>query len=258
MAAQDTLLVDRDGGIVTVTVNRPERLNALDRATAGALSDTFDDLSAEDDVRCIVLRGAGERAFGVGADIKEFDRARSDPDQARAYDADWGAGLARCRHPVIAMIRGYCLGGSLGLIPDCDLRIAGQSAVFAVPAGKLGITYGHDEIARLARLVGSAGALEFLLEGAMIPASRALQMGLVNRVLPDDEVEDETYATARRIAQNAPLSARWHKKFVRRLHDPTPLSDAERDEAYLCFSTEDYRIGREAFAAKQKPKFKGR
>jgi len=258
MAAQETLLVDRDGTIATVTVNRPERLNALDRATVKALSDAFDTLSADDGVRCIVLRGAGDRAFGVGADIKEFGEARSDPDQARVYDENWGAGLARCRHPVIAMIKGYCLGGSLGLIPDCDLRIAGDSAVFSVPAGKLGITYGHDDIARLARLVGSAGVLEFLLEAAMVPAERALQMGLVNRVVPDDDIERETYETARRIAANAPLSARLHKKFVRRLFDPTPLTDDERDEAYACFATEDYRIGREAFAAKRKPEFKGR
>jgi enoyl-CoA hydratase/carnithine racemase len=155
------------------------------------------------------------------------------------------------------MIKGYCLGCSQGLIPYCDLRIAGASARFAVPAGKLALTYRHDEIANLARLVGSAGALEFLLEGAMIPADRALQMGLVNRVLPDDDVEHETYATARRIAELAPLAARWQKNFVRRLNDPTPLSDAERDEAYLCYDTDDYRIGREAFVAKQKPVFKG-
>jgi enoyl-CoA hydratase/carnithine racemase len=257
MTSQGTLLVGRDGAIVTVTVNRPESLNALNRATVHALSEAFDELSGDDDVRCIVLRGAGDRAFGVGADIKEFDAARADPDQARAYDANWGTGLARCRHPVIAMIKGYCVGGSLGLIPYCDLRIAGVSARFAVPAGKLGLTYSHDEIANLARLVGFAGALEFLLEGEMIPADRALQMGLVNRVLPDEDVEQETYATARRIAERAPLAARWHKKFVRRLCDPAPLSDAERDEAYLCYDTDDYRIGREAFVAKQKPVFKG-
>jgi enoyl-CoA hydratase/carnithine racemase len=258
MAPSDSLQVALDDGIATVTVNRPERLNALDKATARGLSEAFDKLARDDTVRCVVLRGAGDRAFGVGADIKEFDEARADPDQARTYDANWGSGLADCRHPVIAMIKGYCLGGSLGLITDCDLRIAGASARFAVPAGKLGITYSHGEIERLTRLVGSAGALEFLLEGAMIPAERALQMGLVNRVVPDDEVERETYATARRIADNAPLSARWHKKFVRRLQDPAPLSQVERDETYLCFETEDYRIGRDAFAAKQKPEFKGR
>ena len=257
MATQDSLLVDHDGAVATVTVNRPDRLNALDQKTVAALSGAFGTLSADDNVRCVILRGAGDRAFGVGADIKEFSDARSDPDQARAYDANWGAGLASCRHPVIAMIKGYCLGGSLGLITECDMRIAGQSAQFAVPAGKLGLTYSHDEIARLAHLVGFAGALEFLLEGELIPAERALKMGLLNRVVPDAEVEEETYSTARRIAERAPLSARWHKKFVRRLYDPTPLTDAERDEAYLCYETEDYRIGREAFVAKQKPEFKG-
>ncbi len=257
MAPQGSLLVDHDGAVATVTVNRPDRLNALDQKTVAALSDAFDKLSASNDVRCVVLRGAGERAFGVGADIKEFGDRRSDPDQARAYDANWGAGLARCRHPVIALIKGYCLGGSLGLITECDMRIAGRSARFAVPAGKLGLTYSHDEIARLAHLVGYAGAMEFLLEGELIPADRALDMGLLNRVVSDAEVEEETYTTAQRIAERAPLSARWHKKFVRRLQDPTPLTDAERDEAYHCYNTDDYRIGREAFVAKQKPEFKG-
>lgn len=258
MSVPESLLVARDDAIVTVTVNRPERLNAIDQVTARGISDVFHDLSEDDNVRCIVLRGAGDRAFGVGADIKEFGEARSNPDQARDYDANWGDGLARCRHPVIALIKGYCVGGSLGLIPYCDLRIAGRSAQFAVPAGKLGITYSHDEIAAIARLVGPAGALEFLLEGEMIGAERALQMGLLNRVVDDDEVEAVTYQTARNIADKAPLSARWHKKFVNRLLDPTPLSDAERDEAYLCFETEDFRIGREAFAAKKKPVFTGR
>lgn len=253
-----TLLIDRDGAIATVTVNRPEKLNALDTVTARGLSDAFDALSADDDVRVVVLRGAGDRAFGVGADIGEFKARRADPAQARDYEAAWGSGLANCRHPVIALIKGYCVGGSLGLLPDCDLRIAGASARFQIPAGKLGITYGHDDIAKLKRLVSHAHALEMLLEARMLSAQRALEMGLVSRVVPDERVEQETYETARRIAELAPLSARWHKRFAYRLLDATPLSAEERAEPYQCFATEDYEIGRAAFAAKTTPRFKGR
>lgn len=254
----ETILIDRDGAIVTVTVNRPERLNALDTRTARGLSDAFDMLSAEDDVRVVVLRGAGDRAFGVGADITEFKDKRAAPDQARDYEESWGTGLARCRHPVIALIKGYCIGGSMGLLPECDMRIAGESARFQIPAGKLGITYGHDDIAKLKRLVSHGSALEILLEAEQFSARRAYEMGLVNRVVADDEVEDETYATARRIAEKAPLSARWHKKFARRLLDPAPLTEEELAEPFACFATEDYQIGRAAFAAKTKPQFKGR
>ncbi len=254
----DSVLVDRREHVATVTVNRPHKLNAIDTATARGLSDAFDMLSADDGLRVVVLRGAGDRAFGVGADISEFGERRSTPDEAEAYEAAWGTGLANCRHPVIAMIKGYCIGGSMGLLPDTDLRIAGESARFAIPAGRLGITYGHDDIARLKRLVSHAHALEILLEASQFDAARALQIGLVSRVVADDRVETETYAAARRIAANAPLSARWHKKFARRLLEPGPPSEKERREAMACFATEDYAIGRAAFAAKTAPQFRGR
>ena len=254
----ETILVTRDGAIATVTVNRPEKLNALNTVTARGLSDAFHMLSADDDLRVVVLRGAGNRAFGVGADISEFKERRADPSQARDYEESWGTGLAECRHPVIALIKGYCVGGSMGLLPETDMRIAGEGARFQIPAGKLGITYGHDDIAKLKRLVSHAHALEILLEAEMFGARRALEIGLVSRVVPDDKVEEEVYATAARIAEKAPLSARWHKKFAKRLLDPAPLTADELAEPYACFATEDYDIGRAAFAAKTKPQFKGR
>jgi len=254
----ETIILDRDGAIATVTINRPEKLNAINTATARGLSDAFDMLSADDDVRVVVLRGAGDRAFGVGADISEFKERRDDPSQAQDYEDAWGTGLANCRHPVIALIKGYCIGGSMGLLPETDIRIAGESATFAIPAGRLGITYGHDDIAKLKRLVSHAHALEILLEASQFPARRALEIGLVSKVVPDDQVENEVYAMAERIAANAPLSARWHKKFAKRLLDPAPLTEDELAEPYLCFGTEDYDIGRKAFADKVKPQFKGR
>lgn len=257
-ALPDSVIVERDGAVATVTISRPEKLNAIDTATARGLSDAFDMLSADDGLRAVVLRGAGEKAFGAGADIGEFAGRRGDPGAAQDYERAWGAGLARCRHPVIAAIQGYCIGGSLGLLPDTDIRIAGAGAIFQIPAARLGIVYGHDDIARLARLTGHANALALLLEAARIPAAEALRIGLVNRVVPDDRLWGEARATAERIAALAPLSARWHKKFARRLLDPAPLSDEERAEAFACFATEDYEAARRAFATGAVPAFKGR
>ncbi len=254
----ESVVVETADSIATVTVNRPHKLNAIDIATARGLSAAFEALSEDDNIRAIVLRGAGDRAFGVGADISEFSTRRNDTTQARTYEDAWGPGLANCRHPVIAMIKGYCIGGSMGLLPDTDLRIAAESAQFAIPAGRLGITYGHADIAKLKRLVSHASIMELLLEARRIPASRAFEMGLINRVVPDDKIEQETYAAAQRIAENAPLSARWHKKFARRLLDPAPLREVELAEQYACFATEDYETGRAAFASRTTPRFKGR
>lgn len=257
-ALPESVRIQRDGAIATVTIHRPEKLNAIDMATARGLSDAFDRLSADDDVRAVVLRGAGEKAFGAGADIGEFDARRGDAGAAQDYERAWGSGLANCRHPVIAAIQGYCIGGSLGLLPDTDIRIAGEGAIFQIPAARLGIVYGHDDIARLARLTGHANALALLLEAGRIGAGEALRIGLVNRVVPDRALWREAQATAGRIAALAPLSARWHKKFARRLLDPAPLSERERAEAFACFATEDYRNARRAFAAGTAPVFKGR
>lgn len=257
----ETVLVDREGDIATVTINRPESLNAIDTATWRKLAEVFTALDADEDLRCIVLRGAGERAFGVGADIKEFDEARGSAEAAKAYSriADPAvAALGACRHPIVAMIRGYCVGGSFELLPYCDIRVSGESGRFGIPINKLGAVAGHAEIRDLARLGGLDNVLEILLEGRLIDAREALAKGFLSRVVPDAELDEEVRATARRIADGAPLVARWHKKFARRLRDPAPLSAAETDEAYACFDTEDYRIGRAAFVAKTKPRFTGR
>jgi enoyl-CoA hydratase/carnithine racemase len=156
------------------------------------------------------------------------------------------------------MIHGVCVGGGLEVASQCDLRICGASSRFGIPINKLGLVVGYGEMAALIDLVGRAGALEILLEGRVFDAAEAKQKGLVNRVVADDKVEEEAMAAARRIAAGAPLVARWHKKFARRLADPRPLTEAERDEGYACFDTEDYRIGFTAFLAKQKPEFKGK
>ena len=257
----DTILIQRDGPIATVVLNRPEKLNALTKPMWQRLGEAIAELSAENDTRCIVLRGAGEKAFAPGNDISEFENERADVEQARAYGTIMHATLAaleQCRHPLIAMIQGICVGGGLEIAAGCDLRICGESSRFGAPINKLGLVMAHAELRALLGLVGRATALEILLEGRVFGAQEAKEKGLVTRIVPDEKVEEEAYATARRIAAGAPLVARWHKKFARRLADPRPLTQAEIDEGYACFGTQDFRIGYRAFLAKSTPHFEGR
>jgi enoyl-CoA hydratase len=163
-----------------------------------------------------------------------------------------------CRHPTVALIEGICVGGGLEIAALCDLRICGESSRFGVPINRLGLVMAYDELAGLAALVGRAATLEILLEGRVFGAREAKDKGLVTRVVPDAEVEAEAMATARRITAGAPLVARWHKKFLRRLDDPAPLTPEELDEGFACFDTEDFQIGYRAFLAKTKPEFQGR
>lgn len=257
----DLILVSRDGAIATVALNNPERLNALNKAMWARLGEVIRELSADDTLRCIVVRGAGEKAFAAGADIAEFATERADARQAKPYGHlihETMQAVARCRHPTVAMIRGACVGGGLEIAAMCDLRVAGQSSRFGIPVNKLGLTMAYGELMGLLALVGKAVALEILLEGRVFDADEAHRKGLVNRVVPDDKVETEAYATARRIAEGAPLVNRWHKQFIERLAVRAQIDPKEWDEGFACFDTADYKEGVEAFLAKRKPDFKGR
>jgi enoyl-CoA hydratase/carnithine racemase len=257
----DTILVERDGAIATVVLNRPEKLNALTRPMWRRLGDVFLELSNDDSVRCVVIRGAGTKAFAPGNDISEFATERSNVEQARAYGEDMRRTIAAmdlCRHPIVAQIHGVCVGGGLEIAGLADIRICGESSRFGVPIKNLGLVMAYSEIASLILLAGEAVALEILLEGRVFLAKEAYEKGLVTRVVADDQVEKEARETAQRIAEGAPLVARWHKKFARRLRDPKALSPAEYDEGFACFGTEDFQIGYKAFLAKQKPDFKGK
>ena len=257
----DTILVQRDAAIATVVLNNPAKMNALSFGMWTRLGEVMRELEADESLRCIVLRGAGEKAFAAGADIAEFETVRTNAKVSKEYgDKIEGTmrAVAECRHPTVAMIHGVCVGGGLEIASQCDLRICGASSRFGIPINKLGLVVGYGEMSALIDLVGRATALEILLEGRVFGAAEAKEKGLVNRVVADEQVEAEALAAAARIAAGAPLVARWHKKFARRLADPRPLSEAERDEGYACFDTEDYRIGFDAFLAKQKPQFKGK
>ena len=257
----DSILVEHDGAIATVVLNRPHKLNALTRPMWRALGQAVTALSAREDVRCIGLRGAGEKAFSPGNDIGEFATERASKAQAIEYGADMHAtaeALAQCRHPIVAQIHGICVGGGLEIAALADLRICGASSRFGAPINKLGLVMAYAEMAPLVRLVGSATALEILLEGRIFDAEEARAKGLVTRVVPDAEVAAEARAAAERIAAGAPLAARWHKRFARRLAEARPLTAAELDECFDCFDTEDFRIGYAAFLAKTAPVFVGR
>ena len=256
-----SVLVTRDGAVATVTLNNPQRLNALSLAMWEQLGSHMKTLDQEISLRCIIIRGAGEKAFAAGADIANFATERADSKQAKQYAKGFVGSmraLAECRHPVVALIQGACVGGGLLVASQADIRICGESSRFGVPVKNLGLVEAYDELAGMMRVAGRAATLEILLEGRIWSAREAYEKGLVNRVVADDKVMDESLATARRIVEGAPLAARWHKKFVRRLADPRPLTEAEFDESYACFDTEDFKEGVAAFLAKRKPVFKGK
>jgi len=257
----ELILVERDGAIATVVLNRPHKLNALTRAMWGELGDTVWALSQDAGIRCIILRGAGEKAFSPGNDIAEFETQRASKAQAIEYGKVMHATadkLANCPTPIVAQIHGICVGGGLEIAALADLRICGQSSRFGAPIKNLGLVMAYAEMAPLVRLVGRAVALEILLEGRVFDAAEAKDKGLVTRIVPDDQVAAEAWAAAERIADGAPLVARWHKKFAKRLAEGGMLTPQESDECFDCFDTEDFRIGYSAFLAKRKPGFVGR
>lgn len=255
----ENLRVAREGDVATIVFDREDKLNAMTREMWADLGDAMRALSADADLRCIVLRGAGTRAFGPGNDISEFEDKRSNVEQARAYGAIMSStleALLSCPIPMVAQIHGICVGGGLEIASTCDIRICGENSRFGAPINRLGLVMGHAELGAVARLIGPVRALELLLEGQIIDAAEAHRLGLVSRVVAPEAVATEVEATVGRIVAGAPLVARWHKKFVRRLQDPAPLTAAEIDEAYQCFGTKDFQTGYRAFLAKQTPVFR--
>ncbi len=257
----DPILVERDGDIATVTLNNPAKRNALTKPAWQKLGDVMIELSGDNDLRCIIVRGAGDEAFAAGADISEFPEERSSAEQAKAYGdivTRTVKAIEECQHPTVAMIKGACTGGGLEIACACDIRIAGESSRFGVPINRLGHTLAYPELDAILRLVSPAVMLELLLEGRVVDAEFALRVGLINRIVEDWEVEEEARLCADRIAKGAPLAARLHKKMVSRLKKPEPFSQAELDEAFSTCDSEDYQNGFRAFMEKRKPEFNAR
>ena len=257
----DTILVERRDDIAVVTMNRPEKRNALRQGDWVALADTLDMLGGDDGVRCIVLRGAGDAAFCAGADISGFETERSTREKVRAYEDATGRAFAAahtCRHPVIAMINGFCLGGGFELALGCDLRISSMSGRFGIPAKNVGLFLSYSLLELLIDAGGKAIAAEVLIEGRILPALEAQSKHLITRVVDDDGLEDEVMGAARRIADGAPLTARWHRAAIRRISQPGPYSAAELEAQYDYADSDDYKAGYQAFLDGKKPVFKGK
>jgi enoyl-CoA hydratase/carnithine racemase len=250
----------RSAPIATLTLANPDKLNALNAAMWRELRESARQLALDGDIHCVIVRGAGE-VFAAGGDIEELREARATVDSALAYHEAVGQALQavdELPQPVIAAIQGACVGAGLEIACACDLRIAGQSARFGVPVMKLGFSMYPGELTGLLALAGAALTREILLEGRLLTAAEALSKGLLTRMVPDADVHGEALATAQRIAAGAPLVARWHKQWIARLSDPTPLSEAEKRAAFAFIDSADYAEGLAAFIEKRSPRFTGR
>jgi enoyl-CoA hydratase len=256
----ETILEAREGRVAILTINRPDKLNALNQQVRDEMLEILARLEGDDEVGVVVITGAGEKSFIAGADIGEFE-GRSPFDQRRAMRSpriyDVMAGFPK---PVIAMINGFCLGGGCELAMSCDLRIAADSARFGQPEIKLGLIPGGGGTQRLPRLVGLGHALRLVLSGEMIGAAEAEKIGLVELVVPAAELSERTLELASKIASKSPLTLRVAKEAVR-ASERLPIEEGilyERDLFCLCFSTEDKEEGVEAFLEKRKAHWKGR
>lgn len=251
----------QEGEIATLTLNNPGKLNAIDLGMWVQLAENMAKLAVDRNTRCIVLRGAGSEAFAAGGDLEEFVTARGTLEQALHYHGQVATALnaiADCPHPTVALIQGACIGGGLEIAGACDLRICNESARFGAPINRLGFSMYPGEMEGLLKLAGAAVMKEILLEGRILNAVEAYEKGLVTRVVPDAQVVDEAYASARRICAGAPLVAGWHKQWIRRLQSGRPLNDEEKAASFAFLKTEDYKEGLAAFLEKRKPVFKAR
>ena len=253
-----------DNGIGWIVYNQPERHNAMSRAMLAAIPELCSVLDADDEVRVVVLRGAGERAFVSGADLNELSSGGAGsarPPSARLmYDGAGASALLAISKPLVAMIHGYCLGGGLLTALCADIRIASDDAQFSIPAARLGVGYPYEGVEAIVRLVGPAMASEILLSAERFDAATALRTGLVNRVVAKAGLEDATRALAASIAAGAPMSQRAAKQAIRLVTNaPGALSRQGCDEAIdACWQSEDFGEGRRAFAEKRAPRFSGR
>ena len=258
----DVIQMRREGYTATITLNNPEKRNALTILAWRALADALNSLSADKTIRCVIIRGAGDKAFAAGADISEFPNVRSNAEQAKEYGKATSLALkavVECMHPTIALIEGACTGGGLEIATACDIRFANTSSKFGVPINRLGHPLAYPEMRPVLMAIGRANLLDLLLTGRIIRAEEALRMGLVTQVFPDDAIENEVYEMACSISEAAPLSNRYTKKFVNRLTaNLSPLNEEELEESYTLCDSDDYAEGVRAFLAKEKPVFKGR
>lgn len=258
----DKIISRREDGIGHLIFNNPEKRNAVSLEMWQAVEDTLDRFEGDDEIRVVVLSGAGGRAFVSGADISKFEAERSSAEAVAHYNDTTfrvSARLSGFPKPTIAQIAGSCVGGGVAIAVCCDLRICGQSSRFGIPAAKLGLGYGFAGLERLAKLIGPSFVKEILFTARLFSAAEAYEMGLVNRVVPDGEVESYVADYARTITGNAPLTVGAVKAIVGEVLKDPEARDLEKcaDLVKRCFASRDYIEGRQAFLEKRPPRFIG-
>jgi enoyl-CoA hydratase len=262
MTQTDKMLSRKDGRVGTLIFNNPERHNAVSLDMWDATARILEDFAKDDEIRVVVVTGAGGKAFVSGADISKFGDERSNEAAVAHYNTVVEKAYATIHEfpkPTIAMIRGYCIGGGLGLAVSCDLRICSDVSRFALPAAKLGLGYGYPGIRRFVDVVGASFTKEIFMTARQFSAAEAQQMSLVNRVLPDAEVEAFVMDYAATIAGNAPLTVNAVKAIVGEVTKDESQRDLARCSELVkkCFNSKDYQEGRAAFMEKRKPVFTG-
>src|SRR6202165_1573594 len=258
MSHYQSLLVDRDERIGIVTLNRPKELNALNFQLVSELANALEELDRDEEILCMVITGAGEKAFAAGADVKEMSE-KSPIEMMLGGFQNW-EGIRRIHKPLIAAVGGYALGGGCELAMQCDMIVASENARFGQPEILLGVIPGAGGTQRLARTLGKYRAMEIVLTGAPISAQEMAAHGLVNRVVPKGEHLAEALKLAKKVAEQAPIAIRLAKESVNAAFE-TSLEeglDIERKNFFLLFATEDMREGMQAFTEKRKPDFKGK
>ncbi len=260
--ATTKILAAVEDGIGWITINQPERRNAMSLEMWQGLGEAAEAMQADAAVRVVVLHGAGGQSFAAGADISEFEQHRANAEQKKHYGeiaSRAHRGLTRLDKPLIAMVQGWCIGGGMALALAADLRFAGVGSRFGIPAARLGLGYEYEGLAALARLVGPSTAKDMLFSARQIEADEALRLGLVNQVLPADELVDAVRAYAARVAANAPLTVQAAKAALRLFERYSAADDSAVAQAVdRCFDSADYQEGRRAFLEKRSPTFQGR
>lgn len=258
----EKMLAHVEDGIGWMTYNNPARLNAMSLDMNLAVPVILDAFANDPDVRVVVVRGAGERAFVSGADISEFGEKRTAPEARAVYDkaaADAGAAWSRVDKPIIAMIRGFCVGGGMLTALQTDIRIACEGSQFGVPAARLGLGYGYGGVEKLSQLVGPAWTAEILFSARRLSGEEALRIGLINRLVSVDELEPTVRELAAMIAANAPLTIKACKAALRETQRDAAKRDLGRvsEMVEACFRSQDYLEGQQAFMNKRPPNFTG-